>query len=103
VEWVLLFAVVYEAEVVRQGAVSLALGVCRRLGQVILEALPGVSVVMRDADGWVADHEASKVVLGVVRGSERFYRLHQAKRGRYRLRSALWPCTLVVWLEGTGA
>jgi hypothetical protein len=51
VEWVLLFAVVHEAEVVRQGAVSLALGVCRQLVQVILVASPGVSVVMRYADG----------------------------------------------------
>jgi hypothetical protein len=35
VEWVLLFAVLHEAEV-RQGAVSLALGVCGRLGQVMV-------------------------------------------------------------------
>ena len=53
----------HEAEV-RQGAVSLALGVCGRVGQVMAEASLGVSVVMRFADG-EADHVASKVGLGV--------------------------------------
>jgi hypothetical protein len=36
---------------VRQGAVSLGLGVCERRGQVMAEAPLGVSVVMRYADG----------------------------------------------------
>jgi hypothetical protein len=46
--WVLFFAVLHEAEV-RQGAVSLALGVCGRVRQVMAEASLGVSVVMRFA------------------------------------------------------
>jgi hypothetical protein len=99
---VLFFAVLHEAEV-RQGAVSLALGVCGRVGKVMAEASLGVSVVMRYADGGGADHVASKVVLGVGRGPGRFLRLQQAKRGRSRLKSALWPSPLMVWLEGSEA
>ena len=45
-----MFAVLHEAEV-RQGAVSLALGVCGRLGKVMAEASLGVTVVMQYADG----------------------------------------------------
>ena len=48
--WVLFFAVLHGAEV-RQGAVSLALGVCGRVRQVMAEASLGVSVVMRGAIG----------------------------------------------------
>jgi hypothetical protein len=63
VVWVLLFAVLHEAEV-GQGAVSLALGVCERVRQVMAEASLVVAVVMRFADVEV-DHVASKVGLGV--------------------------------------
>ena len=63
VMWVLFFAVLHEAEV-RQGAVSLALGACGRVRQVMAEASLGVSVVMRFADVEV-DHVASKLGLGV--------------------------------------
>jgi hypothetical protein len=57
-------------------------------------------VVMRFADG-EADHVASKVVLRVGRGPGRFQRLHQRKRDRSRLRTALQPSPLVDWLEGS--
>jgi TRAP-type uncharacterized transport system fused permease subunit len=63
VMWVLFFAVLHEAEV-RQGALSLALGVCGRVRQVMAEASLGLSVVMRFADVEVG-HVASKVGLGV--------------------------------------
>jgi hypothetical protein len=55
--------VLHEAEV-RQGALSLALGVCVRVRQVMAEASLGVSVVMRFADVEVGQ-VASKVGLGV--------------------------------------
>ena len=61
--WVLFVALLHEAEL-RQGAVSLPLGVCGRVRQVMAEASLGVSVVMRFADG-EADHVASKMGLGV--------------------------------------
>jgi hypothetical protein len=67
------------------------------------EASLGVSVVMRYADGRGADHVAPKVGIGVGRGPGRFHRLHQPKRGRSRLRSALRPSPLVDCLEGSGA
>jgi hypothetical protein len=92
--------VLHEAEV-RQGAVSLALGVCGRLGQVMAEASLGVAVVMRYADGGGAGHVASKVGFGVGRGSGRFHCLHQEKRCCSRLRPAIRPPPLVVWLEGS--
>ena len=74
-----LFAVLHEAEV-RQGAVSLALVDCGRLGQVMAEALLGVTVVMRYANGGEAGHVATNVGFGVGRGSWRIHRLHQGKR-----------------------
>ena len=98
--WVLFFAVLHEAEV-RQGAVSLALVVCGRLGQVTAEASLGVTVVMRYADGGEVGYVAKNVGFGVGRGSGRFYRLHQGKRCCSRLRLALRPTPLVVWLEGS--
>ena len=69
----------HEAEV-RQGAVSLALVVWGRLGQVTAEASLGVTVVMRYADGGEVGYMATNVGFGVGRGSWRVHRLHQGKR-----------------------
>ena len=99
---VLFCAVLHDSEV-RQGVVSLALGVCWLVGQVMAKASLGVSVLMRYADGGGGGHVASKVVFGVVPGTGRLQRLHEAKRGRRRLRSALCPSPVVVWLEVSGA
>ena len=80
-----------------QGAVSLALCVCGRVGQVVAEASLGVSVVVRDAVGGGVGHVAREAGLVVGLGFGQFERRHRPRWFRHRHTSALQVWPLVMW------
>ena len=80
-----------------QDAVSLALRVCGRVGQVVAEASVGVSVVVRDAVGGGVGHVAREACLVVGLGFGPFERRHRPRWFRHRHTSALQVWLLVMW------